>query len=106
MSRGEALLKKVSAAEAKANLSALVGEVAFGGQHVVIERRGKPLAALVSMGDLKWLEEMRATSAQPQGALALVGAWRDIPEETIDALVADIYAAREKDSGRLVDLEA
>jgi prevent-host-death family protein len=99
-------VKKVSAAEAKAKLSALVAEVAFGGQWVVIERRGKPLAALVSMSDLARLEQGRATSSQPRGALALVGAWRDVPEEEINALISAIYATREQDLGRPVKVEA
>ena len=99
------MTKKVSAAEAKAKFSALVAEVAFGGRHVVIERRGKPLAALVSMDDLERLEREQARSARPQGALALVGAWREVPDEELDALLSDIYAAREQDTGRPVHLE-
>ncbi len=100
------MAKKVSASQAKANLSALVAEVAFGGQRIVIERRGKPLAALVSVGDLERIEQGRAASAQPRGALALVGAWRDVPDDQMDALLSDIYHARERDSGRPVKLEA
>jgi prevent-host-death family protein len=99
-------VKKVSAAEAKAKLSALVAEVAFGGQRVVIERRGKSVAALVSMSDLACLEQDRATSSQPHGALALVGAWRDVPDEEINALISAIYAAREQDLVRPVNVEA
>lgn len=100
------MVKKVSAAEAKARLSALMAEAAYGGQHVVIEKRGKPLAALIGMEDLERLEEARARSARPQGALALVGAWRDVDEARLDALLADIYARREQDRGRRVDLKA
>ncbi|MDQ2784233.1 MAG: type II toxin-antitoxin system Phd/YefM family antitoxin [Chloroflexota bacterium] len=37
---------------AKAHLSELVGEVAYQGQHVIIERRGQPMAALVGMNEL------------------------------------------------------
>ena len=99
------MAKRVSAAQAKANFAALVAEVAFGGQYVIIERRGKPLAALVSLADLERLEQEHATSTRPTGALALVGAWRDVPDEALDALVADIYAARERDKGRPVNLE-
>lgn len=99
-------MKRVSAAQAKAQFSALVAEVAFGGQHVVIERRGKPLAALVSVSDLEQLEQGRAASAQPRGALALVGAWREVPDEELDALVAEIYGDRERDRGRPLKLEA
>lgn len=100
------MTRKVSAAQAKAQLSALVVEVAYGGQHIVIERRGKPLAALVSIGDLEHLESEHATSDQPRGALALVGAWRDVPDEEIGLLISDIYRARERDTGRPVHLEA
>jgi prevent-host-death family protein len=100
------VVKRVSAAQAKAQLSALVAEVAFGGQQIIIERRGKPMAALVSLSDLERLERDHAALAQPLGALALVGAWRDVPDEELDALVAHIYAARKKDRGRPVKLEA
>jgi prevent-host-death family protein len=99
------MAKKVSAAEAKAKLSALMAEVAFGGQHIVIERRGKPLAAIVSIGELEYLEQGWATSPHPRGALSLVGAWKDVPEKELDTLVTDIYKAREKDTGRPVLLE-
>ena len=43
--------------------------------------------------------------AQPHGALALVGAWSDMGDEQIDALVAHIYAERERDTGRRVQFE-
>ena len=104
--RGLVVVKRVSITQAKAQLSALVAEVAYGGQHIIIERRGKPLAALVSMSDLEQLESEHATSDQPRGALALVGAWRDVPDEEIELLISDIYRARERDTGRPVHLEA
>ena len=93
------MTKRVSAAQAKAQLSALAAEVAYGGQHVIIERRGKPLVALVSVGDLELLEQDRATSARPQGALALVGTWREVNDKDLESLVEDMYAEREKDTG-------
>jgi hypothetical protein len=34
-----------------------------------------------------------------------VGAWSDISDEEIDAFIADIYAQRDKDTGRPVSLE-
>jgi prevent-host-death family protein len=104
--RRETVVKRVSAAQAKAQLSALAAEVAYGGQHVIIERRGKPLVALVSVDDLKRLEEDQPTSARPQGALALAGAWRGVTNRDLDSLIDDIYAGREKDTGRPVELEA
>ena len=100
------MAKKISAAQAKAHLSGLMAQVAYGGEHYVIERRGKPLAALVSVDDLERLEEGRAPSTRPQGALAVVGAWREVDDQDLDALVADIYAERARDTGRPVALEA
>ena len=99
------MVKRVSAAQAKAQLSALAAEVAYGGQHVIIERRGKPLIALVSVDDLERLEQVRATSVRPLGALALVGAWREVANEDLESVIQDIYAQREKDTGRPVELE-
>ncbi len=46
-----------------------------------------------------------ATPARPQGALALVGAWREVNEKELEALIEEIYAGRKKDIGRRVDLE-
>ena len=100
------MVKRVSAAQAKAQLSALASEAAYGGQHIIIERRGRPLAALVSISDLERLERERATSSRPLGALALVGAWRDIEDWDLELLVEEIYSQRERDLGRPVELEA
>jgi prevent-host-death family protein len=99
------MAKRVSAAKAKANLSALVAGAAFGGEQYVIERRGKPLAALVSMADFERIAEEQAEAGEPLGALALVGAWGDVADADIDAFIADVYAERERDTGRPVELE-
>lgn len=88
------MAKRVSEIQAKEHLSALSEELASGGQRVVIERRGMPLAALVSIADLEKLDHGRATSAQPRGALALVGAWREVDDGELEALVEDIYGSR------------
>ncbi|MDE2989992.1 MAG: type II toxin-antitoxin system Phd/YefM family antitoxin [Chloroflexota bacterium] len=95
---------RVSVAKAKAELSALMAAVAYQGQHVIIERRGRPMAALVSVDDLEQLDRERAAAVRPRGALALIGAWSDLPDDAIEAMVADIYAAREQDTGRPVEL--
>jgi len=96
----------VSAAQAKVRFSALMAEVAYGGKHVIIERRGKPIAALVSVTDLEHLEQGQATSPRPRGALAMVGAWREVEDEDLDAVIADIYSGREQDTGRRVEFKA
>ncbi|MBI2917501.1 MAG: type II toxin-antitoxin system Phd/YefM family antitoxin [Chloroflexi bacterium] len=99
------MVKKVSASAAKAQLAELVLGVAYRGDRVVIERRGKPVAALVSVEDLERLEQTQPTAASQRGALAILGLWKDWPKEELDALVADIYAERDRDTGRPVDMK-
>ncbi len=100
------LAKKVGAAEAKAHFSELMARVAHGGERFVLERRGKPVAALVGVEDLERLEA-GLPSPRPRGALALVGAWGEFLEDgEIDAMLEEVYAGRARDTGRAVDLES
>jgi len=64
------------------------------------------MAALVSVSELEQLEQERAASAKPLGALALVGAWREVDDREVDSIVAEIYAKRLEDTGRAVELES
>ena len=71
---------------------------------MVIERRGKPAVALVSMDDLAKIIEFADDSDEPRGALGLVGAWGMLEDSEIDDMIEAIYAARTADTGRPVDL--
>ena len=89
------MTKRVSAANAKAHLSALVAEVAFGDQQVIIERRGRPMAALVGLDGLTPMNGRRRRPPEDaRGALALVGAWRGLDDTRAATNLADIYAQR------------
>ena len=46
------MTKKLSVAQAKARLSEVLSRVEDRGERYVIERRGKPVAAVVPLGDL------------------------------------------------------
>ena len=48
----------LSASAAREELSETVNRVAYGGERVVIERRGKAVAAIISVADLKLLERL------------------------------------------------
>ena len=101
------MAEKVRVTEAKAQLSALMARVGYGGERFLIERRGRPLAALVGVEDLARLEgEKGDAPSRRMGALALVGAWGEAEEKDLDAVLEGIYAEREHDAGRPVDLEA
>ena len=92
---------KVSASKAKIGLPALMAGAAAG-LRVVIESRGRPVAALVSLDDLAVIERERPTSTQPKGALVLIGAWSEVDDHDADALLEEIYARRSEDTGRPV----
>ncbi len=99
------MARRISAAQAKAQLSDLMARVAHRGEHYIIERRGKPIAGLVSVDELEMLEQGKATSDHPLGALALVGAWCEVEDQEIDGLLSQIYAERERDTGRKVEFD-
>ena len=56
-------------------------------------------------GLVRAISDMAAGWARPEGALALVGAWGELDDQEVDALVEEIYAARRRDTGRSVELE-
>ena len=99
------MAERVSAAKAKAQLSMLITEVAYGGKRFIIERRGKALAALISVEELERLEQSQELPGQADWTLALVGAWSVLTNEEIDSLIEEVYSSREKDLGRPVELE-
>ena len=98
--------KHISLAEAKAKFSAIVDGVLHRGEHYLIERHGRGVAALVSVAELERLEEMRPPAEHPAGAMALVGLWHDVSDDDIDAFITDLRAVRDRDTGRPVELEA
>lgn len=101
------MAEKIRATEAKAHLSALMARVGYGGERFIIERRGKPLAALVGVEDLERLEGDREdASSCPMGVLALIGVLGEADGREIDAMLDEIYADRDQDTGRPVDLGA
>jgi prevent-host-death family protein len=51
-------MTRMSATAARTQLSEALNEVAYGGERVVIHRRGKELAAIVSIEDLEVLRRL------------------------------------------------
>ncbi len=52
------MINKVTTAEARKHFADIVNNVAYGKDTIVLTRRGKELAALVSIDDLKLLQEL------------------------------------------------
>ena len=73
--------KEVSVAEAKKHLSELLGRVAYGGERIIISKRGKPMAVLIP-----------ANEASAGEHLSKVEGWLETDDpffETIDQIVHD-----------------
>ena len=58
------MLKKISAMKARQNLGQLLNEVSIRGDSYIIERAGKPLAALVDMERFQRLQEDQEAALQ------------------------------------------
>ena len=95
----------ISSTEAKASFSSLVSKVQYGGERVIIERRGKPVAAVVSLEDLASLQRDSSPDPRPLGALGIIGAWAELGDEAIDEFIEHVYRERAADQGRPVDLD-
>ena len=54
------MTKNIGIAKARQGFSELVNRVAFGGERYLVERRGKPLAALIGADEYRQLTELLA----------------------------------------------
>ena len=86
---GRAVARSVNVAEAKRRLSDLLGRVAYGGETVLITRRGRPMAKLLPPG---------VTGEDP--GLAAVRGWLD-EDDPFFARMDTIVAARHSSGARL-----
>ena len=88
----------IDLAKAKSQFSELVNRASYRHERFVIRKRGRPVAAIVSLDDLTRLE----TEPRPRGLAAIVGLMADIPdwEETM----AEVVASRAHRPDREVNL--
>jgi prevent-host-death family protein len=65
--------RSVNVAEAKRHLSELLGRVAFGKEHILITKRGKPMARLVpAEAETKHLAEAKGWLERGDGFFAAI----------------------------------
>lgn len=58
-------MKTITTVAARENFAELINQASYGGRRVILTRRGKPVAALVSLHDLRALEDTE-TVAKPK----------------------------------------
>lgn len=61
-------MKIISVNEARAHFSDVLARVAYGGERVIIQRRGRPFAALISIDDLRKLEALESEAETRKAA--------------------------------------
>ncbi len=91
----------------KAHLSEFIGRVNYGRERLLVLRHGKPVAALVSVEDLRRLEALEAAPTRTADVgshpiMRAFGGWAD--RDDLDELVAEIYADRLAATAREVEL--
>lgn len=95
-------------ADVKTRLSEFINRVLYRDERIIISRRGKPIAALISLEDLHRLEALereKKRGDEPESAhevMRAFGGWSH--RDDLDDLVAEIYANRETARGREVNL--
>ena len=90
------VLKKISAMKARQNLGQLLNEVSIRGDSYIIERAGKPLAALVDIESFQQLQGEQNSAVQ-----AIKNIWKKMKvadatevQETIDEAIAKWHERR------------
>jgi antitoxin (DNA-binding transcriptional repressor) of toxin-antitoxin stability system len=91
------MAKKIGVAEVKKQFSAVMSEVSLKGEHFIVERKGKPTAAMVSVKDLEMIEGPKIRGKK-KGLLAAIGAWEDFDD--LEKMVMTIYEGRRKTKER------
>ena len=77
----DAMLTKISSAEARKKFSNIVNRVAFGKESIILTRRGEELAALVAMDELRLLQELEDRIDIADAMKAIKEPGEDIPAE-------------------------
>jgi prevent-host-death family protein len=68
----------ISIAKAKSHISELIAKSRYSHERFIITKRDKPVAALVSLDDLKILEQYK----EIEGLASIAGKWENFDEVT------------------------
>lgn len=74
-------MTKVSAYHARTNFGDLLNRVYYGGEEIIIERKGEPMAKLIQVGNEK----------KSSSIMRFASIWKDLDT---DKMIEEIYKAR------------
>ena len=77
------MAKVVSASKARVDFAETINQVAYTGERVVLDRHGKPVAAIIPIDDLYFLEEMEDRMDVEAAKIALAESDERIPYERV-----------------------
>ncbi len=92
--------KTIGVADVKKNFSAVINEVSLKGEHFIIEKKGKPMVAMVSIKELEHFEDAQK-KGEKKGLLSAIGAWEDF--DNLEQVISDIYRKRSKAKDRTIE---
>ncbi len=92
-------MSTISVADAKNHLSEFIARSCHGHERFIITRRDKPVAALVSIDDMRIIEQHE----ERQGLAAVAGSWPEFAE-LADAMGEIVDLRRQGGPGRDVSL--
>jgi len=73
----------VSTSKARVDFAEMINQVAYGGERIVLDRHGKPIAAIIPIDDLTFLEEIENRMDIDAAKRALAESDERIPYERI-----------------------
>jgi len=76
-----AMTTKISTADVRKNFSTIVNRVSFGKESIILTRKGKDIAALVAMDELRLLQELENRMDIADAIRAINEQGEDIPAE-------------------------
>jgi prevent-host-death family protein len=89
MGRSQPEIETMALTEARQQLSQVVNKVTCGERRVLIEKNGVPVAAIVSVGDLRLLIELEAQREARFAAIQRIsGAFVEVPLDELEQQVA------------------
>ncbi len=87
------VVRHISSREARANFADLLGSVYYTNEAVVVEKKGKPVAVIVSPQEYGALKQAREQAWETLDALRAANADAD-PDEVLADVTAEVEAVR------------